>query len=264
MKLFIRTFVTALLTLVITSSLANGQTHLPKTNAAKTNVAAKANATAKTNELSKSRSDLIKATAEYKANTRHLGQLQEAELTRAKTRTEELRQLVAEGIIAKAELEQAEQSIAAMEAKLAANRQQIAAADQMIAEVQAADELAKTQLRAALANPQPKRLLTPTILRYGGTANWSLSYLSNVQAFFSSRFGRTLPISTIGQSATHNQLGYDHRHAVDVALHPDTVEGQTLINYLRSQGIPFLAFRGAIPGVATGAHVHIGHPSHRL
>lgn len=220
----------------------------------------------KTNQLSESRSELIEATQEYKANTQQLGQLQEEELTNAKARTGELRQLVAEGIVARVELEQAEQSLSALEAKLAASRQQIEAADQMIAEIQAADELAKTQLRAALATTQPKRgsLLTPTILRYGGTANWSLSHLTNIQVFFNSRFGRSLPISTIGQSATHNQLRYDHRNAVDVALHPDTVEGQTLINYLRSQGIPFLAFRGAIPGVATGAHVHIGHPSHRL
>jgi hypothetical protein len=245
-KLLIRTSFTALLTLLVSVGMASGQT--------------------KTNELSESRSELIEATQEYKANTQQLGQLQEEELTNAKARTGELRQLVAEGIVARAELEQAEQSLSALEAKLAASQQQIEAADQMIAEIQAADELAKTQLRAALANPQPKRrfLLTPTILRYGGTANWSLSHLTNIQVFFNSRFGRSLPISTIGQSATHNQLRYDHRNAVDVALHPDTVEGQTLINYLRSQGIPFLAFRGAIPGVATGAHVHIGHPSHRL
>ena len=36
-----------------------------------------------------------------------------------------------------------------------------------------------------------------------------------------------------------------------------------LISYLQSHGIPFSAFRTAIPGVATGPHIHIGMPSHR-
>jgi len=59
-------------------------------------------------------------------------------------------------------------------------------------------------------------------------------------------------------------LGYDHRNAVDVALHPDSAEGKALINHLQNQGIPFLAFRAAVPGVATGPHIHIGNPSHRI
>jgi hypothetical protein len=48
---------------------------------------------------------------------------------------------------------------------------------------------------------------------------------------------------------------------MDVALHPDSKEGQTLLNYLRQAGIPFMAFRGAVSGAATGAHIHIGNPS---
>jgi hypothetical protein len=36
------------------------------------------------------------------------------------------------------------------------------------------------------------------------------------------------------------------------------------MDYLRTNGIPFLSFRSAIPGVATGAHIHIGYPSHRM
>jgi len=49
-----------------------------------------------------------------------------------------------------------------------------------------------------------------------------------------------------------------------VALHPDSAEGRALIGFLQARGIPFLAFRGAVPGVATGPHIHIGSPSHRL
>lgn len=227
----------ATLPLLLSGGLASAQTKAPTTP----------------NELAKSRNQLIEATREYKANTEQLGRLQEEELTRATARVDELRQLVAEGIVAKAELEEGEQSLAALQAKLSTTRQQIAAGDQMIAEIQAAEELARTQSPALLArpvlgksggyaeHPQSGRgpasaLVTPTILRYRGAASWSLTHLSNIQVFFTTRFGRTLPISAIGQSAAHNQLGYDHRNAIDVALHPDSVEGQTLMNYLRSQG----------------------------
>ena len=37
-----------------------------------------------------------------------------------------------------------------------------------------------------------------------------------------------------------------------------------LIAYLRSNGIPYIAFRSAVAGAATGAHIHVGYPSHRL
>jgi hypothetical protein len=61
----------------------------------------------------------------------------------------------------------------------------------------------------------------------------------------------------------HQRLGFDHRNALDVAVHPDSPQGRALMEHLRSQGIPFLAFRGARPGLATGAHLHVGEPSPR-
>ena len=51
---------------------------------------------------------------------------------------------------------------------------------------------------------------------------------------------------------------------MDVGLHPDSLEGRGLIEFLRREDIPFLAFREAIPGVATGPHTHVGNPSRRL
>jgi hypothetical protein len=41
-------------------------------------------------------------------------------------------------------------------------------------------------------------------------------------------------------------------------------EGQALMEYLRGNGVPFTAFHFAIPGVATGPHIHVGLPSHRI
>ena len=53
-------------------------------------------------------------------------------------------------------------------------------------------------------------------------------------------------------------MGFDHRDRVDVALHPDENEGIFLITLLENWGIPYIAFRSAVPGQATGAHIHIG------
>jgi hypothetical protein len=50
---------------------------------------------------------------------------------------------------------------------------------------------------------------------------------------------------------------------MDIPLHPDGVEGRGLLNFLQKNGIPYSAFRSAIPGTATGPHIHIGRPSHR-
>ena len=167
--------------------------------------------------------------------------------------TETLRQLYSEGLIARNELEKAEQELTAAKAQAE--------------EVRVAEELKKADEAA-----KPKTFVKPTLMPLNKTAtvlrsttgSWSIAGLSAVQQFFSNSFGKPLPTSTIGQSATHNRMGWNHRNAVDVGLHPDSAEGRALITYLQSAGIPFLAFRGAIPGVATGPHIHIGSPSHRL
>lgn len=85
----------------------------------------------------------------------------------------------------------------------------------------------------------------------------------DIKSFFTSKFGSTLPVSAFGQTRLHSRLGFDHRNGVDVALNPDSAEGRSLLTKLRGFGVPFIAFRKAIPGVATGAHIHIGKPSHR-
>ncbi len=92
---------------------------------------------------------------------------------------------------------------------------------------------------------------------------WSLADSKKVENFFLAKFGRPLPTSAFGQSSIHDRWGLDHRQGMDVGLHPDSLEGAALVDFLRSERIPFLAFRHAIPGVATGPHIHIGRPSHR-
>jgi hypothetical protein len=92
---------------------------------------------------------------------------------------------------------------------------------------------------------------------------WTLADSKKVENFFFTKFGRPLPTSAFGQSDIHDRWGLDHRQGLDVGLHPDSREGVALVDYLRSEKIPFLVFRHAIPGIATGAHIHIGRPSHR-
>ena len=92
---------------------------------------------------------------------------------------------------------------------------------------------------------------------------WSLADAKKVQNFFFTKFGRPLPTSAFGQSEIHDRWGLDHRQGMDIGLHPDSEEGIALVNFLRTEKIPFLVFRHAIPGVATGPHIHIGRPSHR-
>jgi hypothetical protein len=51
---------------------------------------------------------------------------------------------------------------------------------------------------------------------------------------------------------------------MDIPLCPDSAEGRALMEYLRANGVPFTAFHHAIPGSATGPHIHVGLPSHRI
>ena len=62
----------------------------------------------------------------------------------------------------------------------------------------------------------------------------------------------------------HRALGFDHRGRVDVAVVPDAPQGRWLKRYLEARHIPYFAFRAAVPGQATGAHIHIGPASTRL
>lgn len=97
-----------------------------------------------------------------------------------------------------------------------------------------------------------------------GSGKWKLADAAKVQDFFLAKFKRALPVSAFGQSDLHTRWGWDHRNGLDVGLHPDSGEGRALIEFLRNESIPFLAFRGPIPGVATGPHIHIGNRSPRI
>jgi hypothetical protein len=87
---------------------------------------------------------------------------------------------------------------------------------------------------------------------------------ARVEVAFEEHFGKKLPVSAVGETAVHRAMGFDHRGRVDVALNPDQPEGAWLCQYLAQNYIPFFAFRQAVPGKATGAHIHIGPMSTKL
>ena len=101
-------------------------------------------------------------------------------------------------------------------------------------------------------------------VRYDGDGIFNASIFSSVEAAFVKHFGKPLPVSAMGETAVHRALGFDHRGRVDVALSPDQAEGNWLLEYLTEKHIPYFAFRQAVPGKATGAHIHLGPMSTRL
>lgn len=213
-------------------------------------------------ELSKLRDEYIKSTKEYKASLERLLALYQDSARKAEQRVTQSQKLLADGLISKRELEKSESALAEANLKVSGVQQQIATADTTIA--QALIEIEGDKQIAKLGRvPKGKLLRTTSFIRYNGTGTWLLSQAGKVEVFFQQTFKRPLPIAVFGQGSIHNQWRLDHHNAMDISLNPDGVEGQALMNFLQSNGIPFSAFRGAIPGVATGPHIHIGMPSHR-
>ena len=100
--------------------------------------------------------------------------------------------------------------------------------------------------------------------RHDGDGAFDMTMFAGVAAAYQEHFGKPLPVSAMGDTAVHRALGFDHRGRVDVALNPDSSEGEWLRLYLTVKRIPFFVFRQALPGKATGAHIHIGTASARL
>ncbi|MEK6405975.1 MAG: hypothetical protein AABN34_03315 [Acidobacteriota bacterium] len=210
-------------------------------------------------QLAKAKADVVATTNDYKAKLAKVLELQERDVKELAETLEKRKALLAESIISKKEVDESEQALAVAQSKVADTKKQMAEADNLIAEAKAEEQLAKLG---------PSRLgayqTTAALIRYNGPAHWVLTDAAKVQGFFALKFNHALPISAFGQTAVHDHLGFDHHNAMDVAVSPDSAEGQALMAYLRTAGIPFIAFRYAVAGSATGAHIHIGYPSRRI
>ena len=202
--------------------------------------------------------EVIRTAREHRVALERLLTLQETDRERAEADLVRRRALAAQGFVARREVAVAEERAASAAAAVGETRSEIARSETLITE-------ARASLVVAVAPPAPgEERHAPDHIAYGGGGPWSLGRVPALERFFAARFGRPLPVSAYGQTRTHDALGFDHRHAVDVAVHPDTAEGRALVAWLKAERIPFIAFRAAEPGVSTGAHVHVGEASPRV
>ncbi len=180
----------------------------------------------------------------------------ERRVARVEEKLESLRPLVEEGVFARNELK-------LLEDELADRRRTVELARSRADFIRQMAEMA--QLEAALAQvPDEDDIARPLQERFDGRGFFSLAQLKKISDAFEAQFGRALPVSAHGDTAFHRRLGLDHRGRVDAALLPDSPEGQWLRQWLESEQIPYYAFRGAVRGKASAAHIHIGPPSPRL
>ena len=100
--------------------------------------------------------------------------------------------------------------------------------------------------------------------KFNGAGRFTDLDFGRISSEFQKVFFKPLPVSARGETATHRLLGFDHRGRVDIALNPDQKEGVWLRSYLKRLNIPYFAFRAAVPGSATAPHIHLGPPSLRL
>jgi hypothetical protein len=196
---------------------------------------------------------------QYRASLERVLTFQEEAAARTAATARNRRDLLARGLVSRREVDDSERAAAAALDALEATRAAIARVDEVIVEAEAVPEV------AALPAPEPGEVRElPTLIVHAGPAGWTPAVTARLQQLFQERFGRPLPLSAVGQTALHTRLGFDHRSAIDVAVHPESPEGQAVIAWLRAQGVSFLAFRARVRGESSGAHLHVGEPSPRL
>lgn len=212
------------------------------------------------NRLEKAASDVIAATQNYRNALERMLAIYERDLARRKELADLRQELFEREVLSKREYEEGLQAQAAAQKNVDETRQAMVEADRILLDARMAETL--TRLTPLARGGYEERA---GLARFNGTAAWALAQdTPRLQQFFLSRFGRQLPISAFGQTSLHDRMGLDHRNALDVAVHPDSPEGRALMEYLRAAGIPFIAAWGAIPGSASGAHIHVGQPSPRI
>jgi hypothetical protein len=105
--------------------------------------------------------------------------------------------------------------------------------------------------------------MTGLVERFDGSAAFSEADLGEMERAFREHFNKALPVSARGDGPVHRAMGFDHRGRFDLAVSPSQPEGLWARRYLTEKHVPFFAFRSAVPGKATGAHIHIGPASTR-
>jgi hypothetical protein len=181
-------------------------------------------------------------------------------LERSQRAFDERQKLVDAGIVAKREMDEVAASLDRARSEQEWARKRVEFAQEL-------EQLAKTEQEAmrklGAANSSAFQGNGGLVQHFIGSNAFSMTKFPIIEKAFEKKFAHDLPISAMGETEVHKALGFDHRNRVDIALTPDQPEGLWLRQYLTSHNIPFYAFRSAVPGKATGAHIHIGPPSTR-
>ncbi len=181
------------------------------------------------------------------------------QVEREKARLEAVRKLVDQGVAARAALMPVLEDLESRRKTLdlALSRSELIGELASMAKVEAA-------VSDADQNPDQSPADLRIAERFDGNGVFRDSEYKRVVLAFEKKFSHPLPVSARGETALHRALGFDHRGRVDIALNPDEAEGVWLRQYLAGSRMPYFAFRAAVPGQATGPHIHLGPPSTRL
>lgn len=173
---------------------------------------------------------------------------------------DEMQELINAGVVSRSEAQATTADLERAQAEL----ELAAARAKLIQEIAESVHLEKNMASLETEAETHPEWAGKVYMKYEGSGVFRPSDLQAVESAFAGRFARALPISADGETAVHRALGFDHRGRVDVAVSPDQPEGIWLMHYLESKHIPYFAFRMAVPGKATGAHIHMGPESTRL
>lgn len=176
---------------------------------------------------------------------------------REQAKLDQARKLVDAGVIARGELQPLEEELASRQLTLDLANSRAKLIDEIMAAARREMELEQS----AAARPAPDNRV---MVRFQGDGQITSSDIQRIEAAYEQEFHKALPVSAYGETNVHRALGFDHRGRLDVAVNPDQSDGVWLRAWLERHDIPYYAFRGAVAGKATGAHIHIGPGSTRL
>jgi hypothetical protein len=203
--------------------------------------------------------DAVEKIKESRASNQKLLVAYDHEQSQLRLEVIKRRRLYQDGQVGREEVQEAERSLVSALSHFHEVSRLIMEADLATTEATLGDEL-----RRLPAPGVDGYSATENLALFHGGAKWSLNEAPRIEKFFFQTYGRNLPVTAFGQTTTHERMRFDHRDAMDVALHPDSAEGKGLIDHLRRAGIPFIVFRNAVAGASTGPHIHIGAPSHAM
>lgn len=186
----------------------------------------------------------------------------ERRVQRQQERVEQTQKLVDQGFVAQSALAPLQEELTTRQTKLDLARLQARQLNNLASLAKLEESIVQSEEASRSSQSDP---VLEGMEHFEGNGQFQEARdLMPIEIAFELKFDRELPISADGETGLHRALGLDHRGRVDVAVDPNTPEGIWLRTYLKSRDIPYYAFTHAMPGKATGAHIHIGPGSTRL